>query len=157
MHLICIVVLHTWHKNICNNTQYKLWNIFHYLYIYTCRFVGIVFDEIYIREDLVYDKHTSKVIGFVNLGDVDRQLSALEFSSSQSPPTIATRIVTLMVRGVFSKLHFPLINFPTAGIRACVLHDILWEATELLERSDFIVCFQTGDGGSPHRRLVLGN
>ena len=105
----------------------------------------------------MYDKHTSKVIGFVNLGDVDRQLSALEFDSSQSPPTIATHILTLMVRGVFSKLHFPLANFPTAGIRTCVLHDILWEATELLERSDFIVCFQTGDGDSPHRRLVLGN
>lgn len=63
--------------------------------------------------------------------------------------------MTLMVRGIFSELHFPLANFPTAGIRASVLHDIMWEATELLELSDFIVCFQTGDGGSPHRRLVL--
>ena len=39
------------------------------------RFIGIVFNEIYIRENLVYDKYSSKVIGFVNLGDVD-QLTA---------------------------------------------------------------------------------
>ena len=121
------------------------------------RFIGIVFDEIYIREDLVYDKYSSKVIGFVNLGDVDQQLSALEVDSSLSPPTIATRMLTLMIRGIFSEIHFPLANFPTAGTRACILHDIMWEATEHLERSDFIVCFQTGDGGSPHQRLVLGS
>ena len=106
----------------------------------------------YIREDLVYDKHQSKVVGFVSLGEVDKQLSALEVDSSLSPPAVATRVMTLMVRGIFSELHFPLANFPTAGIKASVLHDIMWEATEHLERSDFIVTFQTGDGGSPHRK-----
>lgn len=80
-----------------------------------CRYIGIVHDEIYAREDLVYDKHSSKVIGFVNLGDVDQQLSALEVDCSQCPPPIATRILTLMVRGIFSELHFPLANFRWQG------------------------------------------
>ena len=124
---------------------------------HSCRFVGIVFDELYIREDLVFDKHSSKIIGFVNLGAVDKQLSALEVDRLQSPHTVATRILTLLVRGIFSKLHFPFANFPMAGINASILHDILWEAVEHLECSDFIVCFQTGDGGSPHRRSVLDN
>ena len=121
------------------------------------RFVGIVFDELYIREDLVFDKHSSKIIGFVNLGTVDKQLSALEVDRLQSPRAVATGILTLMVRGIFSELHFPFANFPTAGIRAIILHDIMWKAMEYLERSDFIVCFQTGDGGSPHRRSVIDN
>lgn len=125
--------------------------------LHSCSFVGIVFDELYIREDLVFDKHSSKVIGFVNLGAIDRQLSALEVDRLQSPCPVATRILTLMVRGIFSEINFPLANFPTAGIRSTILHDIMWEAVEHLERSDFIVCFQTGDGGSPHRRLVLTN
>ena len=38
----------------------------------------IAFDEMCINEDLVYDKHTDKVIGFVNSWDVNNQLSALE-------------------------------------------------------------------------------
>ena len=29
------------------------------------KFVGIAFDEIYIKSDLVYDKNTSRIIGFV--------------------------------------------------------------------------------------------
>ena len=156
MHVICIIVLHTWHKNISN-----IHNINYYTSSITCIFIRVGLLALSLMRStsgktLCMISIHPKVIGFVNLGDVDRQLSALEFDSSQSPPTIATRILTLMVRGVFSKLHFPLANFPTAGIRTCVLHDILWEATELLH-SDFIVCFQTGDGGSPHRRLVLGN
>ena len=86
--------------------------------LHSCSFVGIVFDELYIREDLVFDKHSSKVIGFVNLGTIDRQLSALEVDRLQSACPVATRILTLMVRGIFSEINFPLANFPTAGIRS---------------------------------------
>ena len=43
--------------------------------------VGIAVDEIYIKPDLVYDSHSVRMIGFVNLGDVDEQLAALEQSS----------------------------------------------------------------------------
>ena len=122
-----------------------------YFHLITCRFVGILFDEIYIKEDIVYDKHSSRLIGSVNLGDVDRQLSALERGNLQHAQ-VATRILTIMVRGFFYSLQFPFANNPTAGITSVVLHDILWEATEHLERSDFIVTFQTGNGCSPNRR-----
>ena len=116
------------------------------------RFVGVLFDEIYIQEDLVYDRHSARLIGFVNLGEVDSQISAMEVAASASSPQVATRILTLMVRGIFCSLHFPLANFPTAGVTGISLFDIMWEATEHLERSDFIVSFQTGDGCSPNRR-----
>ena len=33
-----------------------------------------VFDEVKIKEDLVYDKHSGEVVGFVNVGDVNNQL-----------------------------------------------------------------------------------
>ena len=42
------------------------------------RHVIISFDEMRIKEELVYNKHTSEVIGFINLGDVNNQLSDLE-------------------------------------------------------------------------------
>ena len=116
-----------------------------------CRFVGILYDEIYIQEDLVYAKHSERLIGFVNLGEVDNQIASMEAAVSGSSPPIATRIITLMVRGIFCSLHFPLANFPTVGVTGVSLHDILWEVTEHLERSDFIVSFQTGDGCSANR------
>ena len=54
-------------------------------------------------------------------------------------PEISTRILTLMVRGIFSSLRLPLANFPTAGVTGVELHDTLWEAVEKLERCDFMV------------------
>ena len=76
----------------------------------------------------------------------------MEMAASTSSPQVATHVLTLMVRGIFSSLHFPLANFPTAGVAGISLLDIMWEATEHLEQSDFIVSFQTGDGCSPNRR-----
>lgn len=113
-----------------------------------CRFVGILYNEIYIQEDLVYHRLSSQLIGFINLGEVNQQISNLEIATSESFPQVSTRILTLMVRGIFSNLHFPLANFPMTGLSSVSLHDVLWEATEHLERSNFIVTFQMGDGCS---------
>ena len=112
------------------------------------QFVGIAVDEIYIKSDLVYDRHSARVIEFVNLGAVDEQLAAFEQSSF---PAIATRVLTVMVRGIFYRLNFPLANFPTAGVTSINLFGILWQAVELLERCDFTVVFETADGSSPNQ------
>ena len=37
-------------------------------------YVGLIIDEIHIKEDLVYDKHTGVLIGFTALGDINDQL-----------------------------------------------------------------------------------
>lgn len=37
-------------------------------------YVGILFDEIKVRSDLVYDKHTGELIGYCNLGKVGNQI-----------------------------------------------------------------------------------
>ena len=33
--------------------------------------VVIVMDEMYIKEDLIYNKHIGELVGFTNLGDVN--------------------------------------------------------------------------------------
>ena len=42
------------------------------------KFVVLLLDEMYIREDLVYEKQTGNLIGFANLGDVSNHLLAYE-------------------------------------------------------------------------------
>lgn len=42
------------------------------------RFVVLIFDEMKIREDLVYDRTGNHLLGFVNLGDINGQLQELE-------------------------------------------------------------------------------
>ena len=42
------------------------------------KYVAVVFDEIKIKEDLVYNKHTYEIIGFIDLGDVNNQLKCIQ-------------------------------------------------------------------------------
>lgn len=44
------------------------------------QFVLMLIDEMHVREDLVYDKHSGELIGFTNLGEVNQHL--LEFERS---------------------------------------------------------------------------
>ncbi|KAH3783283.1 hypothetical protein DPMN_161218 [Dreissena polymorpha] len=45
-------------------------------------YVGLLFDEIKINEDLVYDKHTGQLIGYCNLGDVANEM--MQFSETKN-------------------------------------------------------------------------
>ena len=60
--------------------------------------VTIVIDELKVKEKLVYDKYETRVIGFVNLGEVNDQLDKLECGNDN--PEVATYVLTLMVRGI---------------------------------------------------------
>ena len=67
-----------------------------------CRYLVLIFDEIKIKEGLVYHKHTGQVVGFVHLGEVNNDLETLErrVNGVADEPTIATHMLSLMVRGI---------------------------------------------------------
>ena len=46
------------------------------------RYVALLLDEVHIKEDLVYDKHSGSLIGFANMGDINNHLMNFEKSSS---------------------------------------------------------------------------
>lgn len=114
--------------------------------------VTIVMDEIKVKEKLVYDKYETRVIGFVDLGEVNDQLDKLEHGNNT--PDIATYVLTIMVRGIFINLRFPYANFPTTSITGDALFLIIWEAVERLEKIGFKVLVITGDGASANRRFI---
>ena len=49
------------------------------------RHVVLVFDEMKIKKDLVFNKNSAEVTGFVNMGDMNNQLSQLEACKSDKP------------------------------------------------------------------------
>ena len=104
----------------------------------------LLLDEMHIREDLVYEKHSGALIGFTNLGEVNNHLLAFERSvssdqqSSQVP--LSKSMTMFMVRGLFTSLHFPYAQFPCASITGDLLFDPFWEAVYRLERCGFKVC-----------------
>ena len=70
--------------------------------------IVLLLDEMKLKENLVYDKHETNVVGFVDVGDFNNQITELEkeCSSDDFGPreSIATHLLVLMVRGIFTKL-----------------------------------------------------
>ena len=80
----------------------------------------LYYDEMKVKEDLVFDKHTCELIGFVDLGEINNILDRLKHhcgtDENDSPVTendVATHMLQFMVRGIFTKLEFPLACIPT--------------------------------------------
>ena len=81
----------------------------------------VTFDEMKIREDLVFNKHTGMITGFVDYGQqcLDQRFSALTeecfHTLTSSKRTVASYMLSMMERGIFFKLDFPFAQFATTG------------------------------------------
>ena len=69
--------------------------------------VGLLFDEIHIKEGLVFDKNTGNLIGFVDLGNINNEFLRYSNSDSggESKLPLAKSVMFIMVRGLTSGLH----------------------------------------------------
>ena len=111
------------------------------------RNVVISFDEIKIQENLVFNKHSGELIGYVDLGDPD-----LNYSTFKDVDALATHCLVYYIRGIASDLKFGLAYFATKGVTACQIMPTFWKAVSLLE----LVCklhviIAVSDGASPNR------
>ena len=96
------------------------------------RCVILAIDEMKIHEDLVFDKHSSQLTGFVNLGDADsalRKMSTLDHEK----PVLATSMLVVMIRFLFKKLDFVYASFPTVGASGVEIMSLIWEGISRLE------------------------
>ena len=121
------------------------------------KYVCLIGDEMHIKEDLVFDKFSGELIGFINLGEINQHLLELEnhlLSYSDYTPSLATTVFMFMVRGLFNSLKFPYAAFPAKTISADQLLPLYMEAIFRLERCGFRVVGITLDGYSANRRLM---
>lgn len=110
---------------------------------------GLLLDEMHVREELVYNKHTGKLVGFVNLGDINMHLARFEesleassddYEPATSPETpLANSMMVFMVRGIFTSLRFPYAIFPCSSLHGEQLFPLFWESIFRLERIGFKV------------------
>lgn len=129
------------------------------------KYVVLVFDEMKIREDLVFDKHLCELVGFVNLGEINNILTEFERQCKGetdvvNEDAIAKHMLTFMARGIFTKLEFPYAQFPTRGVTADKLFPIVWEAVRNLEECglkitcDGVWVSKVNRGGLFYRRVA---
>ena len=88
------------------------------------------------REDLVYDKHTGSLIGYTDLGEVNNHLLAFERSLDGSPDQLAPAksMLTFMVKGLFTNLQFPYVQFSSTKLTGDSLFQLFWEVVKRVER-----------------------
>ena len=113
--------------------------------------VILLLDEMHIKENLIYEKHSGSLIGFTNLGDVNNHLISFERKvdhTSLDDVPLAKSMMTFMVRGLFTTLQFPYSQFPCANVSGELLFDPFWEAVYRLERCGFKVCVHMQVRGS---------
>ena len=111
------------------------------------RHIVLLFDEMEIMSNLVFDKVTGELIGYVDLSDPD-----INFATLDKADPVATHALVFLVRGVCTDLKFSLAYFVTNGITAIQLMPLFWEAVCILELTcNLWVVAATSDGASPNR------
>ena len=105
-------------------------------------------DEMKIQENLVWDKHTGELIGYVDLGDID-----LNYAKLSKVTTVASHVLVFLIRSIVNPFEFSLANFATDGISVSQIFPLLWKAISICEKSSLKVIAVDCDGASPNRKL----
>lgn len=110
--------------------------------------VLLLVDEVHIKEDLVFDKHSGELLGYINLGETNQLLDVERLLSDDQDQELASSIVVIMVRGLFTRLCFPYAQFAASTLSGDLLYDPIWEARSRIEFCGFKVLAITADGAS---------
>ena len=121
--------------------------------------IAILFDEIKLKSGLAFSRRTGKLLGYADLGTFQNELKDFERKCSTSENTskisesLATHMLVLMARGLFSNLHVPVAYFPSRTANSHELSAVLWEGVETLESMGFKVRAFVSDGASANRKF----
>ena len=104
-------------------------------------------DEMKVQENLVWDKHTGDLIGFVDLGDPH-----LNYATLEKHDEVASHILVFLVLSVINPLKFSLANFATSNAKAVQMFPLFWKSVGICEENcNLKVVGVTSDGASMYR------
>jgi len=113
--------------------------------------------EFYQQLQVVYNKYTDQLVGFIALDSVSDHI--LEFervcqsNGTTRKPDLASHMLVLLVRGIWTGLKFPHAQFPTTGAVFHQLYPTVMEAVMRLEIMGFKVISLISDGSSPNYKV----
>ena len=113
------------------------------------RYIILLMDEMKVQENLVWDKHTGDLIGFVDLDDPHLNCATL-----QKHDEVTSHILVFLVRSVINPLKFSLANFATSNAKAVQMFPLFWKAVGICEENcNLKVVGVTSDGASSNRSM----
>lgn len=114
---------------------------------------GILHDEAKIQQDLVIKKKgdVSEIIGWVDTGEECQNLRIIKDNKVEQK--LATEVLQVTFLG-HTGFRFPLVHYPTDGIKASELYIIIWDVISHLQSWGFVVDFVMQDGGQQNREFT---
>ena len=89
----------------------------------------LLFDEMYVKQGLVYEESTRALFGFTDLGEVNNQLIDFEQSLSsdgtglQRP--LAKTMLVFMFKGLFTNIAMPYAQLPACSLKGLDMFPLL--------------------------------
>ena len=114
---------------------------------------GLFFNEIKIKEGLVFDGSSWELIGFVDSLDTRDVLK----QDLEANDKVATHVLQFFYRTLFFKFDFPCAYFLTQGATAVQLNRLFWLGVSLLHGYGFDVILVCCDGASSNRTFFTMN
>ena len=113
------------------------------------RYLVLVMDEMKIQSNLVFDKYSGELIGFVDLGD-----PMTNYASLGEEDVMATHALAFLVRGMCSDLKHVIAYYFTENVTSYQIMSMFWKAVGVLELSlNLWVIAAVNDGASPNRKF----
>ena len=102
-----------------------------------------------IQSNLVFDKNSGDLVGFMDLGDPMTNFACLD-----DKDMIATHALAFLVRGLCIDVKYIIAYFFTGNVTSYQLMPIFWKVVSTLELSlDLWAVALVNDGASPNRKL----
>ena len=109
----------------------------------------LLFDEMKIHSNLVFDKNKGQLIGFTDLGD-----STINYATFEKQNELASHVLAFFIRGLTTNLKFSFSYFATKAVITFQISPIFWEAVFILEKTcNLWVIAATSDGASTNKRF----
>ena len=113
------------------------------------RYVVLVMDEMKIQSNLVFDKYSGDLIGFVDLGDPMTNYACLG-----DEDVMATHALAFLVRGMCSDMKHIIAYYFTENVTSYQLMSVFWKIVGVLEVTlNLWVIAAVNDGASPNRKF----
>ena len=109
----------------------------------------MVIDKMKIQTNLVFDKVSGELIGFIDLGD-----PTTNYATLQQEYTIASHALAFLVRGLATDLKHIIGYYFTGNVTSFQIIPIFWKIVSVLELSHKLwVVAAINDGASPNRMV----
>ena len=116
------------------------------------RIGGIFFDEVKIKEGLLYDRSTGKLIGFVDMEPGDNVEDGEDVEH-----LIATNVTQFFFKSLFTSFSFPCAYFFTRSVTSEQINEMFWAGIYALHEFGFEVLLACADGASYNRTFFNMN